>query len=509
MTKPLLQMKKDTIESFLRFSEGKEIPKWPLEIFLEISNICDLKCAMCINFSALNPFRHDIIRGSKRGLMSIEEGTEPLESLLQHALQVHAFGYGEPTIHPNFKEFLQYLTQFQVLIDFFTNGMHLTEDLCNFLVEKQIFKLSISFSGASKEDYENVYIGGDFERVLSGIKRLSTAKKAINSSFPIIEVNSIAFQHHVNTFPEFVQLMGEHGVNVIHLKPLSTYDLVKEMHGHISIPRTEVEIPLLEEAKEIAKQFGITIASKPYERMTVSSNEEYEKSFNQKHRGEEQLSEQFIPIHELKQVAANVKRQGKLPAIEKSSGGIFLADNYERVKDNGTPCLEPFKTFYAAYNGDVYPCCFWKAHKAIGSLKNSTGEDIWRNSIFSTIRDEIIAKKEYPKALCESCLKAKQYPQTHSILQKFNSYTRWAKESFDMDFAGDLKQKVKNMPDNDAIFNAFNAHTSNTPPSAINRFLWEAVFAVRTNFIVDKLLQIIPIKTGLLAKEFKKRNPTK
>jgi hypothetical protein len=106
-------------------------------------------------------------------------------------------------------------------------------------------------------------------------------------------------------------------------------------------------------------------------------------------------------------------------------------------------------------------------------------------------------------------LKAKQYPQTHSILQKFNSYTRWAKESFDMEFAGDLKQKVKNMPDNDAIFNAFNAHTSNTPPSAINRFLWEAVFAVRTNFIVDKLLQIIPIKTGLLAKEFKKRNPTK
>ncbi|MBK8289271.1 MAG: hypothetical protein IPK95_12115 [Cellvibrionales bacterium] len=51
------EQKREAIESFLRFSQGEEFPRWPLEVFLEVSNICDLQCAMCPTFSALNADR--------------------------------------------------------------------------------------------------------------------------------------------------------------------------------------------------------------------------------------------------------------------------------------------------------------------------------------------------------------------------------------------------------------------------------------------------------------------
>ena len=168
--------KSSTVDSLLGFTEGGALPKWPLEVFLEISNICDLQCAMCPTFSALNPNRFKILKNNDRGLLSYEETAAPMESVLEHALIVHAFGYGEPTIHPQFREFISYLSRFEVMVDFFTHGMHLTEDMCEFLVQQNVVRITISFSGATQEEYENVYLGGDFQRVLTGIKTLAATK---------------------------------------------------------------------------------------------------------------------------------------------------------------------------------------------------------------------------------------------------------------------------------------------------------------------------------------------
>ena len=160
--------KREAIESFLRFSEGQEFPRWPLEVFLEVSNICDLQCAMCPTFSALNVDRFFALKREDRGVIAYETATEPLEEILKHALIIHASGYGEPTIHPQYKELLQYLSRYEALIDFFTNGMHLDDELCQHLVQGHVHRISISFSGVTAEEYENIYIGGDFDRGLAG-----------------------------------------------------------------------------------------------------------------------------------------------------------------------------------------------------------------------------------------------------------------------------------------------------------------------------------------------------
>ena len=121
--------KREAVESFLQFSQGNEFPRWPLEVFLEVSNICDLQCAMCPTFSALNTDRFFALKREDRGVIAYDTATEPLDEVLKHALIIHASGYGEPTIHPQYKELLVYLSRYEALIDFFTNGMHLDDEL--------------------------------------------------------------------------------------------------------------------------------------------------------------------------------------------------------------------------------------------------------------------------------------------------------------------------------------------------------------------------------------------
>jgi len=369
--------KSSTVDSLLGFTEGGAPPKWPLEVFLEISNICDLQCAMCPTFSALNPNRFKILKNNDRGLLSYEETAAPMESVLEHALIVHAFGYGEPTIHPQFREFISYLSRFEVMVDFFTHGMHLTEDMCEFLVQQNVVRITISFSGATKEEYENVYLGGDFQRVLTGIKTLAATKKKYQSRYPSIDVNSLAFNHQIEKLPEFVRLMGEHGANAIHLKPLQTYDTIRELHTHSSIMRPEIEGKIVAEAKEIAAQFDLVLASEPYEQTAQIMSQHPDNPQQARHKGKEKLSTDSYEIKELKFVAKSLAKKEEIRASAREAEDDIASTEFrDRVfqKNRGTPCLEPYKTLYASFNGRVYPCCFKAdSETPLGNLKEKYG----------------------------------------------------------------------------------------------------------------------------------------
>ncbi len=446
--------KRSAVSSFVDFAGGGALPEWPLEVFLEVSNICDLQCAMCPTFSALNPNRFNILKNNDRGLIAYEQATTPLQTVLEHALIVHAFGYGEPTIHPQFREFIQYLSQFEVMVDFFTHGMHLDEAMCEFLVASGVVRISISFSGATREEYENVYLGGDFERVLRGIRALRAAKERAQSNYPIIEINSLGFRHHIDKLPAFVQLMGENGVNLIHLKPLQTYDEVRELHGHTSVMRPEIEGPILEQAKAIAARYGLRLASDPYEQTAAALDSFPDNPLRSRHKGRGAMSDETVPIAELKTIARSRDKkteQREAAAREDSATGDTTA---HFMRHAGTPCLEPFKTLYASFNGKVYPCCFKNDKGApLGDLNNTTGAAIWAGERASTIQQQALTG-HYPADLCGQCLKSSTYPGYHNLAMKLNQYCDWYQQRFAAPFAPELQRAVKALPDNRGIIAA-------------------------------------------------------
>lgn len=447
--------KREAVESFLRFSQGKEFPRWPLEVFLEVSNICDLQCAMCPTFSALNTDRFFALKREDRGVIAYDTATEPLEEVLKHALIIHASGYGEPTIHPQYKELLVYLSRYEALIDFFTNGMHLDDELCEFLVQGHVHRVSISFSGVTAEEYENIYIGGDFERVLGGIRRLAKAKELAGSLYPRIEINSLAFRHHIEGLPSFVKLMGEAGANVIHVKPLRLYGKkIAELKHHESHMHPDREAYIVMEAKKVASAMGVHLASAPYE-ATQKYAKNYTKAFESMPDEErlqlfQKILDERIPVGDMKKVAMSAsKREQKKEVLaqsremrERSQLSVNEGDFFAH---KGVPCLEPFKVFYAAFDGRARTCCFTDTKHWIGHLQESSGEQIWNNDVYQAIREHAV-NNEYLSSMCAACMKKSAYPKSHAFQEEYNAYTRWYEHVYGVPFLPGLREQVNAVP---------------------------------------------------------------
>lgn len=459
LTSQYSHLKRQTLESFLDFSKGGASPQWPVEVFLEISNICDLKCAMCPTFSALSTHRLSNIQRNDRGLMSIDKDIIQLDEILKHALRVHAFGYGEPTVHPQFQEIVETLAGYEVVVDFFSHGMHFTETVCQFLVDSGIVRVTISFSGANKKDYENVYLGGKFEQVLAGIKRLADCKSRSGKSFPEIEINSLGFHHHIETLPEFIQLMSDHGANTINVKPLHINSL-PELRGHKSFMHP-AEKQKIEEAKYLARKLGIHLASKPYE-LSETAAIGFDKAMAEMdpadlHARIEQQQQEFIPIDDFKTIARSEQKKSdarqQLKQFESSNqkpSQKIQMNNW--FQNQGTPCLEPFKTFYSNYDGKAYTCCFRRSKDYIGHLSEQNGVDIWNSQEYQTLRQRA-TNNQYLDEMCKNCINKNAYPRDHGIKQTFNFYSRWYTERFGEAFLPDLQQRVQTMPDNQTILN--------------------------------------------------------
>ncbi|MCC7516961.1 MAG: radical SAM protein [Pseudomonadales bacterium] len=447
--------KREAVESFLRFAQGEEFPRWPLEVFLEVSNICDLQCAMCPTFSALNKDRFFALKREDRGVIAYDTATEPLEEVLKHALIIHASGYGEPTIHPQYKELLLYLSRYEALIDFFTNGMHLDDELCQFLVQGHVHRISVSFSGVTAEEYENIYIGGDFERVLGGIRRLAKAKERANSQYPRIEINSLAFRHHIERLPDFVALMAEAGADVIHVKPLRLYGKkIAELQHHASNMHPDREAHIVQQAKVVADAHGVHLASAPYE-ATEKHAKNYTRAFDAMPDEEREqlfrkILEERIPVADIKDIAVSAaKREQKKAVLQQ---GLVMRERHQFSVEpsdffhhQGVPCMEPFKSFHAAFDGRVHTCCFTDAKHWIGHLQADNGETIWHNTIYSTLRQHAV-RDEYLTSMCATCMKKGAYPKSHAFQAAYNTYAKWYEHVYGMPFLADLREQVQAVP---------------------------------------------------------------
>ncbi|MGA1859682.1 radical SAM protein [Azospirillum sp. 11R-A] len=446
------------IKSFANFCRGTELPRFPLELFFEVSNVCNLKCAMCAEFSAINPYRLQIIKGKDRGLIKPDEFDNNFLSLLKSALFVHCSGFGESTIHPQFREIIKLVSSYDVMIHFITNGQELNSDLAEFLVEQGVHKIMVSCSGTTKEDYEKVYIGGNYDTLVDGLKRLKEAKQAKGTRYPLVEINSLGFHHHVANFDKFVDLMADCGADIIHLKKLQPYDRIPELYEHVSYMRPWVEGVVIQRALEIGARRGVVVGVNQYLHNAVETEEEYQELI--KHLETEvdgklsfaKFGENTIDT--FAQISRAPKAEGsaakKLRPIIHAEDSLDQASqmlNIAELKEAGTGndkfyCMEPFKTAYVSNNGGLRPCCFSGSdHPFLGSVKIEDGIQSWRGAGFQALQKGVLEGK-YPTNMCTRCLKDKIGPTDHFAFNIVQDYLDWYVDRFRSDLSGTLEEEA-------------------------------------------------------------------
>lgn len=221
------------------------LDSYPQRLVLELTNACNLKCIMCgrdeANFS-LTTFDFENLKN--------------LEPLLYKVEEVTLFGWGEPTLHPQFVEILEYLNKFPVRKYFVTNGMRL-DRIKNALFEHKVDIMAISVDGANKETNDRIRVNSNLDFIVEQLKDIVRIKKEKNLPYPYMNFVMTMMDSNIEELPDLVRLAAQIGLEEVKGVYLTVFseNLLKET----LYDKKEKVKKIFEEAIRIGEELGVKV----------------------------------------------------------------------------------------------------------------------------------------------------------------------------------------------------------------------------------------------------------
>ena len=200
------------------------VPDFPLHIVLEQTYRCNLRCPMCLQAlperEAYDPgviempwelFEQIVLEAEKYNCPSISmHGID--ESLLVKDL-------------PNRISFAKAHGFMDIIMS--TNGMLLTQEKLEQLVEAGVTHLLISLDAVHRDTYEKVRVGGNYDKARKAVEIVDRFRRSRQSAIPIFRVsfvqnrlNQSETQEFVETFSSLVDYVEVQGFQLYHSEQL-------------------------------------------------------------------------------------------------------------------------------------------------------------------------------------------------------------------------------------------------------------------------------------------------
>lgn len=194
---------KDTVSDFpIRFT-GKKGYEIPMEILLEITNRCNLKCIHCYKEAGYN----------KQDDIDISNILPKLEYFKGHIHSLQISG-GEPMSHRNFFDILEYCTSF------FPTSLTTTATMINKHNAHrftQVDNVQVSVYAATQKEHDQItLVTGSFNKTVRGLQELM--KKDNN-----VTVSSIITMGNYRNIESIIKLAIDIGVQGVKFGELSRY----------------------------------------------------------------------------------------------------------------------------------------------------------------------------------------------------------------------------------------------------------------------------------------------
>lgn len=139
------------------------VEEFPYEIYVEITNHCNLNCIFCA--------RKEMKRSL--GFMPLDLYKKIIGEIAKKRpfAHLHLYGIGESTVDPHILERIKYAIDKGVTnLVLFTNGKTLLrDDFYKKLVDTGIGTIGIDVDGFSKETYEQIRVGGNFDNIKKAV----------------------------------------------------------------------------------------------------------------------------------------------------------------------------------------------------------------------------------------------------------------------------------------------------------------------------------------------------
>jgi radical SAM protein with 4Fe4S-binding SPASM domain len=175
---------------FSNYGKLGKIPKFPLYLLIEPTSICNLRCQMCFQVDRSFSSNKDFM-----GKMDFNMFTRIVdEAAVKGTKAVTLASRGEPTLHPQFGEMLEYCAG-----KFYEIKMNTNATLLNTELSHKILRSNIGMVVFSVDAYDN-----------EGYKRIRNSKKFSQVVENIINFHSIREKHYTENHV----ITRAHGVQV-------------------------------------------------------------------------------------------------------------------------------------------------------------------------------------------------------------------------------------------------------------------------------------------------------
>lgn len=162
------------------------MPSSPPTLQVEPTNICNFKCIMCPRsrmgrpegFMSLETW-DNIFKGWSAKYSSLNFTHLILNRPIRFSMpgSVKFFFLGEPLLHPEFDAFISKAASEGCRVSVQTNGSLLVKpDFAERLLDSGVHEIGISVDGINKETYSTIRKGAEWERTVSGIRKLLDAR---------------------------------------------------------------------------------------------------------------------------------------------------------------------------------------------------------------------------------------------------------------------------------------------------------------------------------------------
>ena len=170
--------------------------KCPSDFQIEITSRCNLKCTICFNgyFERVGTD------------MSFENFKTIIDQSSNFKI-IDFTGVGESLLNKDFLKMVRYAKSKKMLVMFYSNFYLLNKKIAEELIEIGVDCVIVSLDGATKETYEKIRVGSNFEIITNNVNDLFRLKKERKSKTPLVYFNYVINKYNIGEVVSFVELV--------------------------------------------------------------------------------------------------------------------------------------------------------------------------------------------------------------------------------------------------------------------------------------------------------------
>lgn len=335
---------------------------YPSIIYVNINNVCNLKCKMCdVGQKVETSSFYQNLKSENQ--LDIEEWKQFIDDIASFKPIVHINGT-EPLLYKHLIEFIKYVRSKNLHCKLTTNGVLLSK-YAKQLIDADIQLINVSIDGPPAIHDLIRGVPGTFDKAYSGIKQIIYFKKQLNKNNPEIVINFTISSYNYECLVDTIAAFDGMDISRFDFGALSfKTKKMAEMHNKLykKYPATEESLKDVNPADIETKKLLIQI---------------------------KKIKNMYTP-----------NRVGFSPDLNLKNLEIYYKKPEQFVDSMRSKCLIPWVSSQINSNGDVIPTdrCL---HIVLGNIREKSFRQIWNDKPYREFRKSLKNVKRYP--ICARC----------------------------------------------------------------------------------------------------------